>query len=251
MNDYYVYELAFPDGTFKYGATRTPKEQLWNEAQQRFKYGSHGVQEKIEECGWENVKFTVLVGNQSKEDARKIQMRMSWRSKSKGSNYLVQNNRVGRMYSVYTFTFPDRTKFVGLTYQHIGVGVSSLWSDAWGFKGNGFNGNNDALYRKIQACGWEMIQKNVLAEKLSKEEAYALRREYREKYMREGLWFNARKKKPTAVEMLQEIQEVLTDRLDREIENAVDEVSKSTLEYVKDEVLVECLTDVWDRLEKK
>ena len=51
--------------------------------------------------------------------------------------------------------------------------------------------------------------------------------------------------------MLQEIQAVLTDRLDREIENAVDEVSKSTLEYVKDEVLVECLTDVWDRLEKK
>ena len=30
MGMYYVYELAFPDHTFKYGATNYPKEKLWN-----------------------------------------------------------------------------------------------------------------------------------------------------------------------------------------------------------------------------
>lgn len=251
MGMYYVYELAFPDHTFKYGATNYPKEKLWNPHLKTFKFGARGVQDKIDEVGWENVKFTVLAEGLSKEEANRLQMNKSYHNRKAGTDCTEKNLPQGNWYSVYTFTFPDGTKFVGLTYQYIGVGVSSLYSDAWGDSGNGFNGKNDVLYRKIKEVGWQNIQKNVLATNLSKKEAYALRAKYRAKYMNAGLWFSPRRRALQAEEMIQLVQEAISKRLDQEMERAIDDKSRRVLEFVKVDVLPECLTDLWHELAKK
>jgi len=143
------------------------------------------------------------------------------------------------MYTVYSFKFPDGTRFVGLTNQPFGrlTGVS----------GRSMKGQNDALHAKVQEVGWENIQWNVLAENLSKEEAYAMRNKYRTQYMNQGIWFKPRKRRLPATEILSMYEKELYRRIDARYQKAnIDEID--VLDWLRDEI-PEVTVEVYHQIE--
>ena len=66
----------------------------------------------------------------------------------------VDNN-----YLVYEFTFPDGEKYYGRTYN-----TDARWKNGRGYK-------TQKVGKAIEECGWENVQKKIIAENLTKENA--------------------------------------------------------------------------------
>lgn len=143
-----------------------------------------------------------------------------------------------KQYNVYSFLFPDGTRFVGLA-----SGESMKY---WGRKGTGFRTMNPPLYEKIQECGWESIQWNILLETESKEDAYAIRNQYRKKYKDAGIWFKERSSNKNVVEeVLHDFVAEMTAKLDATYayEWTLGDVTKDTIK----DMLLDCQSDVYHK----
>ena len=62
-------------------------------------------------------------------------------------------------YLVYEFTFPDGKKYYGRTYN-----TNSRWQNGKGYR-------TQKVGKAIEECGWENVQKRIIAENLTKENA--------------------------------------------------------------------------------
>ena len=143
------------------------------------------------------------------------------------------------MYSVYIFNFPDGTKFCGVTKQDVRT--------AWGVKGKGLKSTNPALYKKIQECGWDNLQWDVVAENVSKDVAYRWRNERREKYMEQGIWFKERKQILSPEEVLNVFEREMRNRLNS-LEYAPSEFWVKVVQDIQNELLPEVTAEVWHLL---
>lgn len=76
---------------------------------------------------------------------------------------LNMNNKL-QTYVVYEFTFPDGKKYYGRTYN-----VEARWQGGRGYK-------TQKVGKAIEKFGWENVEKRIIAENLTKENAEMIER---------------------------------------------------------------------------
>lgn len=72
---------------------------------------------------------------------------------------LYDDESISKVYSVYEFTFPNGKRYYGMT-----INIKGRWQDGHAY-------DTQPVGKAIKEFGWENVEKKIIAEKLTKENA--------------------------------------------------------------------------------